>query len=144
MFLQLISPFCIYKIAKDSLFLEFCQISLKKGFLERFQIGLDSDLRDKNSLVSLLENNIMLLSLRTPSVVIYFLSVCCLCSISCKKFNEGEEKPKWAQKDLSFYNDADLERLFDQWEVRLHLLDCLSYSLHFTKYLLNCVCCTYT
>lgn len=58
----------------------------------------------------------MLLSLETQLVII-FLSVCHLGLVSCKKFKEGEEKPKWAKKDLSFYNDADLERLFDQWEV---------------------------
>ncbi|KAI5698345.1 hypothetical protein M8J76_014295 [Diaphorina citri] len=57
----------------------------------------------------------MLLSLETQLVII-FLSVCHLGLVSCKKFKEGEEKPKWAKKDLSFYNDADLERLFDQWE----------------------------
>lgn len=33
-----------------------------------------------------------------------------------KKFKEGE-KPKWAKKDIRDYNDADLERLLDQWEV---------------------------
>lgn len=34
---------------------------------------------------------------------------------SCKKFQE-EEKPAWAKKDIRDYNDADLERLLDQWE----------------------------
>ncbi|XP_075231965.1 LDLR chaperone boca isoform X2 [Lycorma delicatula] len=32
-----------------------------------------------------------------------------------KKFKE-EEKPSWAKKDIRDYSDADLERLFDQWE----------------------------
>ncbi|KAK6632492.1 hypothetical protein RUM43_013259 [Polyplax serrata] len=32
-----------------------------------------------------------------------------------KKFKESE-KPKWAKKDIRDYNDADLERLLDQWE----------------------------
>lgn len=36
------------------------------------------------------------------------------CTIS-KKF-EGE-KPAWAKKDIRDFNDADLERLYDQWEV---------------------------
>ncbi|RWS30615.1 uncharacterized protein B4U80_03085 [Leptotrombidium deliense] len=27
-----------------------------------------------------------------------------------------KEKPEWAKKDLRDYNDADLERLYDQWE----------------------------
>ena len=36
------------------------------------------------------------------------------CTLS-KKF-EGD-KPAWAKKDIRDYNDADLERLYDQWEV---------------------------
>lgn len=32
-----------------------------------------------------------------------------------KKSPEGQ-KPKWAEKDIRDYNDADLERLLDQWE----------------------------
>lgn len=32
-----------------------------------------------------------------------------------KKFNEND-KPAWAKKDIRDYNDADLERLLDQWE----------------------------
>lgn len=27
------------------------------------------------------------------------------------------EKPSWAKKDISFYTEADMERLLDQWEV---------------------------
>lgn len=57
----------------------------------------------------------MLLSFESQSLI-YLLSVCYVCSVGCKKFKEGEEKPQWAKKDLSFYSDADLERLFDQWE----------------------------
>lgn len=32
-----------------------------------------------------------------------------------KKFKEGE-KPEWAKKDIRDYTEADLERLYDQWE----------------------------
>lgn len=28
-----------------------------------------------------------------------------------------ENKPEWAKKDIRDYNEADLERLLDQWEV---------------------------
>lgn len=28
-----------------------------------------------------------------------------------------DEKPSWAKKDISFYTEADMERLLDQWEV---------------------------
>lgn len=33
--------------------------------------------------------------------------------ISAKK---SSEKPEWAKKDVRDYNDADLERLYEQWE----------------------------
>ncbi|XP_013782615.1 LDLR chaperone boca-like [Limulus polyphemus] len=32
------------------------------------------------------------------------------------KKSDKKEKPSWAKKDIRDYNDADLERLFDQWE----------------------------
>lgn len=35
--------------------------------------------------------------------------------IDCKK-HEGE-KPEWAKKDIRDFTDADMERLYDQWEV---------------------------
>ncbi|XP_018024403.2 LDLR chaperone boca, partial [Hyalella azteca] len=35
--------------------------------------------------------------------------------VNCRK-HEGAEKPEWAKKDIRDYNDADLERLLDQWE----------------------------
>ncbi|EDS34952.1 mesoderm development candidate 2 [Culex quinquefasciatus] len=35
--------------------------------------------------------------------------------VEAKKFKD-EEKPAWAKKDIRDYNDADLERLLDQWE----------------------------
>nr|CAD7408044.1 unnamed protein product [Timema poppensis] len=37
-------------------------------------------------------------------------------SITYSKRIEGEEKPSWAKKDIRDYNDADMERLLDQWE----------------------------
>lgn len=39
--------------------------------------------------------------------------------VKCK---EDDEKPeeKWKKKDLTDYTDADIERLYDQWEVRLN------------------------
>lgn len=39
-----------------------------------------------------------------------------LSGVSSKKFKENE-KPKWAQKDIRDFSDADMERLLDQWEV---------------------------
>ncbi|GIY60936.1 LDLR chaperone boca, partial [Caerostris extrusa] len=35
--------------------------------------------------------------------------------ICCKKADQ-KEKPDWAKKDIRDYTDADLERLYDQWE----------------------------
>lgn len=43
------------------------------------------------------------LLLIVPIVIV----VCC---------DEAKEKPDWAKKDIRDYNDADMERLFDQWE----------------------------
>ena len=40
-----------------------------------------------------------------------------LAVVECKKFDD-KEKPKWAKKDIRDYNEADLERLLDQWEVK--------------------------
>ncbi|XP_014367286.2 LDLR chaperone boca [Papilio machaon] len=45
---------------------------------------------------------------------------CCLILISlsgnlAKKFTD-EDKPSWAKKDIRDFSDADMERLFDQWE----------------------------
>lgn len=36
-----------------------------------------------------------------------------VCFIYSKK---AKEKPEWAKKDIRDYNDADMERLLDQWE----------------------------
>lgn len=36
--------------------------------------------------------------------------------IWCKKY-EGDDKPDWAKKNIRDYTDADIERLYDQWEV---------------------------
>ncbi|KAJ2949055.1 hypothetical protein O0L34_g5996 [Tuta absoluta] len=43
------------------------------------------------------------------------LLLLCICGGFAKKYTE-EEKPSWAKKDIRDYSDADLERLFDQWE----------------------------
>lgn len=46
--------------------------------------------------------------------VAVFLALCVTASVA-KKF-KNEEKPAWAKKDIRDYNEADLERLYDQWE----------------------------
>lgn len=45
-------------------------------------------------------------------VTLFFLG-CCL--VHGKK-SEPNQKPDWAKKDIRDYSDADLERLYDQWE----------------------------
>lgn len=41
------------------------------------------------------------------------LVACSICVVVC---DDKKEKPSWTKKDVRDYNDADLERLFDQWE----------------------------
>lgn len=43
--------------------------------------------------------------------------------LTAKKFEKAKEKPAWAKKDIRDYSEADLERLLDQWEVRIGYLD---------------------
>jgi hypothetical protein len=38
------------------------------------------------------------------------------------KEDDGGEKDKWKKKHITDYNDADLERLYEQWEVCFGLL----------------------
>ncbi|XP_072949172.1 LDLR chaperone boca [Epargyreus clarus] len=49
--------------------------------------------------------------------MIKLLCIVLLCaSISSAKKYKDEEKPTWAKKDIRDFSDADMERLFDQWE----------------------------
>lgn len=38
----------------------------------------------------------------------------------CKKFDD-KNKPDWAKKDIRDFNDADMERLLEQWEVSCYI-----------------------
>jgi hypothetical protein len=40
--------------------------------------------------------------------------------VNAGKKSKSEEKPAWAKKDIRDYNDADLERLLDQWDVSIN------------------------
>jgi len=60
--------------------------------------------------------NILPFSLRRDTLYIFLAILICeilIAPVTCKK--EGE-KPAWTKKDVRDYNDADLERLFEQWE----------------------------
>lgn len=46
------------------------------------------------------------------------LLVVCLAIVTAAKKNDDKEKPAWANKKLTDYSDADMERLLDQWNVR--------------------------
>ncbi|KAJ8731387.1 hypothetical protein PYW07_004595 [Mythimna separata] len=47
---------------------------------------------------------------------VLFLIVFVCFTISFAKKPKNEEKPDWAKKDIRDFSDADMERLFDQWE----------------------------
>lgn len=55
--------------------------------------------------------------MKTSSFFAFFSLVLLITLTACKK-STPENKPSWAKKDIRDYNDADLERLLDQWEVR--------------------------
>ncbi|PZC79503.1 LDLR chaperone boca [Helicoverpa armigera] len=46
---------------------------------------------------------------------ILFVFLICF-TVSIAKKPKDEEKPDWAKKDIRDFSDADMERLFDQWE----------------------------
>ncbi|KAL0838887.1 hypothetical protein ABMA28_016908 [Loxostege sticticalis] len=47
--------------------------------------------------------------------VYFVILLSCISASIGKKYN-SEEKPEWAKKDIRDFSDADMERLFDQWE----------------------------
>ncbi|XP_070184022.1 LRP chaperone MESD-like [Littorina saxatilis] len=47
-------------------------------------------------------------------LLFFLLVVLCVSAITAKK--DEEESEKWKKKDVRDYTDADVERLFDQWE----------------------------
>ena len=48
-------------------------------------------------------------------LVISFISVFLLLLVKSEKSEDASEK--WKKKDIRDYTDADLERLYEQWEV---------------------------
>ena len=50
--------------------------------------------------------------------LIYFLLFTTLYYVtSAKKKSSANDAEKWKKKDIRDYTDADLERLYEQWEV---------------------------
>lgn len=56
--------------------------------------------------------------LRLPSHVTFAicLLVALIFTINAVTSAKENEKPEWAKKDIRDFSDADMERLFDQWE----------------------------
>ena len=48
-------------------------------------------------------------------MILFSIHLC----ISSEGKNEDNAKEKWKKKDVRDYTDADLERLFEQWEVHV-------------------------
>ena len=44
------------------------------------------------------------------------LALCSLAAVAAGKKFDAYNKPDWAKKDVRDFSDADLERLYDQWE----------------------------
>lgn len=55
-------------------------------------------------------------------LLILMLVVCLVVIVYAKKDDDRKEKPTWAKKKLTDYTDADMERLLDQWNVRITLI----------------------
>lgn len=51
----------------------------------------------------------------------YITLVLCVTFVLVVEAKKAEEKPGWAKKDIRDYNDADMERLLDQWNVSLFI-----------------------
>uniref|UniRef100_T1J0Q2 LDLR chaperone MESD n=1 Tax=Strigamia maritima TaxID=126957 RepID=T1J0Q2_STRMM len=49
-------------------------------------------------------------------VILTWLFLNLLFNVVHTKKKDEKDKPAWAKKDIRDYNDADVERLFDQWE----------------------------
>ena len=50
-------------------------------------------------------------------MVLFLIVVNSLLLVNGGKNKDSGDKPAWAKKDIRDYNDADLERLLDQWDV---------------------------
>ena len=51
--------------------------------------------------------------------IIGILLIVFVVKIDCKKKKDVKPDEAWKKKDITDYSDADLERLYEQWEVRL-------------------------
>lgn len=58
-----------------------------------------------------------------------FVVVALVVMVTVAKKSPPGEKPSWAKKDISFYSEADMERLLDQWEVHIIIIIASEYDL---------------
>lgn len=59
----------------------------------------------------------LLPSKSSPFLMLVLLIICANFGLTSSKKADPENKPAWAKKDIRDFDDADLERLLDQWEV---------------------------
>ena len=60
---------------------------------------------------------------RLSTWVIFLLLLFIAASLAAKRDEKKDDtSEKWKKKDIRDYSDADMERLFEQWEVMLFLL----------------------
>lgn len=52
-------------------------------------------------------------------VITFIVIVVLSLGVNSKKSGDDEEKPTWTKKKITDYSDADMERLLDQWNVRI-------------------------
>lgn len=56
-------------------------------------------------------------------ILFIFLTFSTFITLSTKdKTKESDQKNAWKKKDVRDYTDADIERLYDEWEVSLSLV----------------------
>lgn len=55
-------------------------------------------------------------------LLLIFIGVCSATKNKKKDDKKSDDSEKWKKKDIRDYNDADIERLYEQWEVMLSYL----------------------
>ena len=71
-------------------------------------------------------------------VIFVTLSLVFVSVVNCKKKKNVNADEAWKKKDITDYSDADLERLYEQWEVKL-IFGLL--PVGFSIDLCGCCCC---
>lgn len=67
--------------------------------------------------------------IRSKMLRLALVVVALVVMVTVAKKSAPGEKPSWANKDISFYTEADMERLLDQWEVHIIIIIALENDL---------------